>query len=57
VYPLTSVFVGQIRAQGRNTRGAVAMRLKGEDKMASMDIIPAAIRKDLEMVAEANPRR
>ncbi|GLT70723.1 hypothetical protein SLA2020_427830 [Shorea laevis] len=45
-----------IRAQGRNTRGAVAMRLKGEDKMASMDIIPAAIRKDLEMVAEANPR-
>ncbi|KAE8076288.1 hypothetical protein FH972_014950 [Carpinus fangiana] len=41
-----------IRAQGRNTRGAVAMRLKGEDKMASMDIIPAAIRKDLEMVAK-----
>ncbi|KAF5465051.1 hypothetical protein F2P56_015083 [Juglans regia] len=44
-----------IRAQGRNTRGAVAMRLKGEDKIASMDIIPAAKRKELEMVTEANP--
>ncbi|XP_022131517.1 DNA gyrase subunit A, chloroplastic/mitochondrial isoform X1 [Momordica charantia] len=37
-----------IRAQGRNTRGAVAMRLKAGDKMASMDIIPAAVRNNLE---------
>lgn len=37
-----------IRAQGRNTRGAVAMRLKAGDKMASMDIIPAAVWNDLE---------
>lgn len=33
------------------------MRLKGEDKIASMDIIPAAKRKELEMVTEANPSR
>ncbi|CAK9313108.1 unnamed protein product [Citrullus colocynthis] len=37
-----------IRAQGRNTRGAVAMRLKAGDKMASMDIIPAAVWNNLE---------
>lgn len=37
-----------IRAQGRNTRGAVAMRLKAGDKMASMYIIPAAVWNDLE---------
>lgn len=43
----------QIRALGRNTRGAVAMRLKEGDKMASVDIIPAAMRKDLERVLEA----
>jgi DNA gyrase subunit A len=42
-----------IRAQGRNTRGAVAMRLKNGDMMASMDIIPADLRKDLK-VSEAN---
>ncbi|XP_021805786.1 DNA gyrase subunit A, chloroplastic/mitochondrial isoform X2 [Prunus avium] len=42
-----------IRALGRNTRGAVAMRLKEGDKMASVDIIPAAMRKDLERVLEA----
>ena len=41
----------QIRTQGRNTRGAVAMRLKKGDKMASVDIIPAATYKDLERVA------
>uniref|UniRef100_A0A2N9HR55 DNA gyrase subunit A n=1 Tax=Fagus sylvatica TaxID=28930 RepID=A0A2N9HR55_FAGSY len=43
----------EIRAQGRNTRGAVAMRLKNGDMMASMDIIPADLRKDLK-VSEAN---
>ncbi|XP_050938095.1 DNA gyrase subunit A, chloroplastic/mitochondrial isoform X2 [Cucumis melo] len=37
-----------VRALGRNTRGAVAMRLKAGDKMASMDIIPAAVWNDLE---------
>lgn len=43
----------QIRALGRNTRGSVAMRLKAGDKMASVDIIPAAMWKDLEKVSEA----
>ncbi|KAL5733781.1 hypothetical protein ACOSP7_033128 [Xanthoceras sorbifolium] len=37
-----------IRSLSRNTRGSVAMRLKEGDKVASMDIIPAAIRKGLE---------
>ncbi|XP_031743870.1 DNA gyrase subunit A, chloroplastic/mitochondrial isoform X2 [Cucumis sativus] len=37
-----------IRALGRNTRGSVAMKLKTGDKMASMDIIPAAVWNDLE---------
>ncbi|GAA0141632.1 DNA topoisomerase [Lithospermum erythrorhizon] len=36
----------KLRSLSRNTRGAVAMRLKGEDKMASMDIIPAALWKE-----------
>lgn len=43
-----------IRTQGRNTRGAVAMRLKQGDMMASMDIIPAAKLNDLKKVPEAN---
>ncbi|KAK6928973.1 DNA gyrase/topoisomerase IV, subunit A, C-terminal repeat [Dillenia turbinata] len=42
-----------IRALGRNTRGSVAMRLKGEDKMACMDIIPATMGKDFKRMAEA----
>lgn len=29
------------------------MRLKEEDKMASMDIIPTSMRKDLEIASEA----
>lgn len=32
-----------IKSQGRNTRGSVAMRMKEGDKIASMDIIPAAL--------------
>ncbi|XP_047315244.1 DNA gyrase subunit A, chloroplastic/mitochondrial [Impatiens glandulifera] len=43
---------GIVRALGRNTRGSVAMRLKEGDKMASMDMIPAAMRKDVERVSE-----
>ncbi|GMH11567.1 hypothetical protein Nepgr_013408 [Nepenthes gracilis] len=43
-----------IRSQGRNTRGGVAMRLKKGDKMASMDIIPAAMGKNLEHGAVAH---
>lgn len=42
-----------MRALSRNTRGQVAMRLKKGDKMASMDIIPATMRKDLESKTEA----
>ncbi|KAL3516328.1 hypothetical protein ACH5RR_023230 [Cinchona calisaya] len=46
-----------IRALGRNTRGSVAMRLKGEDKVASMDIIPAGLRKELDNFAESHRSR
>ncbi|KZV47303.1 DNA gyrase subunit A, chloroplastic/mitochondrial [Dorcoceras hygrometricum] len=38
-----------LRALGRNTRGAVAMRLKQGDKMASMDLIPASLGKESDM--------
>lgn len=41
-----------IRSLNRNTRGSVAMRLKDGDKMASMDIIPAALHKALERTSE-----
>ncbi|KAK4835666.1 hypothetical protein QYF36_012708 [Acer negundo] len=41
-----------VRSLGRNTRGSVAMRLKEGDKVACMDIIPAAIRKGLEGVSK-----
>ncbi|XP_021296560.1 DNA gyrase subunit A, chloroplastic/mitochondrial isoform X2 [Herrania umbratica] len=43
---------GIIRALSRNTRGAIAMRLKGGDKMASMDIIPTPRHKDLDKAEE-----
>lgn len=43
-----------IRTQGRNTRGAVAMRLRGEDKMASVDIIPSSMRGNLEAVSNVS---
>ncbi|KAL8114869.1 hypothetical protein AgCh_021637 [Apium graveolens] len=42
-----------MRSLSRNTRGQVAMRLRKGDRMASMDIIPAALRKDLESKTEA----
>ncbi|KAL8162046.1 hypothetical protein V2J09_013535 [Rumex salicifolius] len=48
---------GSIRSQGRNTRGGVAMRLKGVDKMASVDVIPAAMRKNLEVGSEVHSSR
>ncbi|XP_038679772.1 DNA gyrase subunit A, chloroplastic/mitochondrial-like [Tripterygium wilfordii] len=41
-----------IRAQGRNTRGAVTMRLKNGDMVASMNIIPADICKVNERESE-----
>ncbi|KMS95952.1 hypothetical protein BVRB_003600 [Beta vulgaris subsp. vulgaris] len=37
-----------IRSLGRNTRGTIAMRLRNGDKMASMDVISAALWKDLD---------
>ncbi|CAK8570382.1 unnamed protein product [Lathyrus sativus] len=43
---------GLIRTQGRNTRGAQAMRLKKGDKMASVDIIPAAMWNNLETTSK-----
>ncbi|OIW01978.1 hypothetical protein TanjilG_14009, partial [Lupinus angustifolius] len=42
---------GMIRTLGRNTRGAVAMRLKEGDRMASVDIISAASWNNLETVS------
>ncbi|KAI7734629.1 hypothetical protein M8C21_018973 [Ambrosia artemisiifolia] len=41
-----------IRALGRNTRGSVAMRLKEGDRMACVDIIPAAKQDGIEHVPE-----
>ncbi|QHO04881.1 DNA gyrase subunit A/mitochondrial [Arachis hypogaea] len=38
----------KIRTLGRSTRGALAMRLKEGDRMASVDIIPAALWNDME---------
>ncbi|RWR90322.1 DNA gyrase subunit A, chloroplastic/mitochondrial isoform X1 [Cinnamomum micranthum f. kanehirae] len=46
-----------VRALGRNTRGMIAMRLKKGDKMASMDIIPATMQKDLQRVWEESDSR
>ncbi|KAF7803939.1 DNA gyrase subunit A, chloroplastic/mitochondrial [Senna tora] len=42
-----------IRTLSRNTRGALAMRLKGGDRMASVDIVPAAMRNDLQNLSES----
>ncbi|CAL0318477.1 unnamed protein product [Lupinus luteus] len=42
----------KIRTLGRNTRGAVAMRLKEGDRMASVDIISAALWNNLETVSK-----
>ncbi|OVA15130.1 DNA topoisomerase [Macleaya cordata] len=50
-------FCDTLRTLGRNTRGSVAMRLKNGDKMACMDIIPAAMRKDLERASENHQNR
>ncbi|XP_057445460.1 DNA gyrase subunit A, chloroplastic/mitochondrial [Lotus japonicus] len=43
----------KIRTLGRNTRGAVAMRLREGDRMASMDIIPAAMWNNLESLSKS----
>ncbi|KAK9733101.1 hypothetical protein RND81_04G043300 [Saponaria officinalis] len=43
-----------IRSLRRNTRGTIAMRLKDGDNMASMDIIPAALRRDLDNDVDVN---
>ncbi|KAF1889676.1 hypothetical protein Lal_00025004 [Lupinus albus] len=43
---------GMIRTLGRNTRGAVAMRLREGDRMASVDIISAALWNNLETVSK-----
>ncbi|TMW98281.1 hypothetical protein EJD97_004252 [Solanum chilense] len=45
-----------IRALGRNTRGSVAMRLKDGDKVASMDIIPDALQKELDVTLAVHQR-
>ncbi|XP_071735487.1 DNA gyrase subunit A, chloroplastic/mitochondrial-like [Rutidosis leptorrhynchoides] len=43
-----------IRALGRNTRGSIAMKLKEGDRMASVDIIPAAKQDGTVSVPEAD---
>ncbi|KAJ9541226.1 hypothetical protein OSB04_027732 [Centaurea solstitialis] len=43
-----------IRALGRNTRGGIAMRLRKGDRMACVDIIPAATHDESENVSEAH---
>lgn len=42
----------RIRSLGRNTRGTIAMRLRDGDKMACVDIIPTALRKNLDEGAD-----
>ncbi|KAJ1686088.1 hypothetical protein LUZ63_017478 [Rhynchospora breviuscula] len=37
----------KLRSLGRKTRGVLAMKLRGGDKMAAMDVIPAEMHKDL----------
>lgn len=46
-----------IRALGRNTRGSVAMRLKDGDKVASMDIIPDALQKELNVTLDVHQKK
>nr|GEV10474.1 DNA gyrase subunit A, chloroplastic/mitochondrial [Tanacetum cinerariifolium] len=41
-----------IRAQGRNTRGAAAMRLKEGDRMACVDIIPSTKQDGIEILPD-----
>ncbi|CAH8283503.1 unnamed protein product [Eruca vesicaria subsp. sativa] len=41
-----------VRTLSRNTKGVTAMRLKNADKMASMDIIPSSLRKDMIVKSE-----
>ncbi|CAA6654489.1 unnamed protein product [Spirodela intermedia] len=42
----------RLRAIGRTTRGVMSMKLREGDKMASMDIVPAAMRRDLERIRD-----
>ncbi|KAL5994935.1 hypothetical protein ACLOJK_024992 [Asimina triloba] len=51
--PCSKANMHDVRALGRSTRGSIAMRLKGEDKMASMDIIPASMQRDLQRISES----
>lgn len=44
---LTLSSCGMLRATGRNSRGLISMRLRSEDKVASMDIVPAAVQQEL----------
>ncbi|KAK1280975.1 hypothetical protein QJS04_geneDACA015129 [Acorus gramineus] len=46
-----------LRAYGRKTRGLHAMKLKEGDKMASMDIIPAAMQMDLQTKLDTSGSR
>ncbi|CAL9094296.1 unnamed protein product [Musa textilis] len=43
----------KLRALGRRTKGVISMKLKERDKMASMDIIPAPMQKDLQKLSES----
>ncbi|OAY83547.1 probable DNA gyrase subunit A, chloroplastic/mitochondrial isoform X1 [Ananas comosus] len=50
-------YCNKLRAFGRRTRGVISMRLKEGDKMAAMDIIPAAVQKDLQKLTESSGNR
>ncbi|KMZ59071.1 DNA gyrase subunit A [Zostera marina] len=44
-----------LRSIGRVTKGGTSMRLKNNDKVASMDVIPASMQKDLEKDRDLSP--
>ncbi|XP_009401579.1 DNA gyrase subunit A, chloroplastic/mitochondrial isoform X1 [Musa acuminata AAA Group] len=46
-------YCNKLRALGRRTKGVISMKLKRRDKMASMDIIPAPMQKDLQKLSES----
>ncbi|CAL9103106.1 unnamed protein product [Musa acuminata var. zebrina] len=46
-------YCNKLRALGRRTKGVISMKLKQRDKMASMDIIPAPMQKDLQKLSES----
>ncbi|KAH9314388.1 hypothetical protein KI387_023015 [Taxus chinensis] len=42
-----------LRKTGRTSRGSISMRLKGEDKVASMDIVPVSMQQKLHDILQS----